>query len=90
MKSLSKKYFILLAGLLFVTSVILDPLQHEYFESEDSKIECQFCKSEVSNPIQSNLGLVKISLSAILIARISEEFISYKFNNFSSRAPPKI
>lgn len=90
MKLLSKKYFILLAGLLFVTSVTLDPLQHEYFESEDSKIECQFCKNEVFNSIQSNLGLEKISLSAILIARISEEFISYKFNNFSSRAPPKI
>ena len=48
MKLLSKKYFILLAGLLFVTSVSLDPLQHEYFESEDSKIECQFCKNKVT------------------------------------------
>jgi hypothetical protein len=90
MKSLSKKYFILLAGLLFVTSVSLDPLQHEYFESEDSKIECQFCKNKVSKPIQFKVGIAKISLSAILIVVINEDFISYKFNNFYSRAPPKI
>ena len=90
MKLLSKKYFILLAGLLFVTSVTLDPLQHEYFESEDSKIECQICKNEVYNPIQSKIGIAKISLSAILKVVTHEDFISYRFNNFYSRAPPKI
>ena len=89
MKFIGKKYFILLTGLLFVTSVSLDPLFHGFIESESSQIECQFCKNNISIPTQSNVDLVKIFLSTTLPVEINENFISFNFNNYFSRAPPK-
>ena len=88
-KFIGKKYFILLTGLLFVTSVSLDPLFHGFIESESSQIECQFCKNEVSDPIETKIGIVKVSLSSILKDEINENFISFNLNNYYSRAPPK-
>ncbi len=89
MKFFGKKYFILLTGLFFVTSVSLDPLYHEFIEDESSRIECQFCKNEVSGPIKSTVDIVKVSLSTILKVEINENFISFNLNNYYSRAPPK-
>ena len=89
MKFFGKKYFILLTGLLFVTSVSLDPLYHEFVGAESSPIECLLCKNEVSDPIKSTVGIVKVSLSTILKVEINENFISFNLNNYYSRAPPK-
>ena len=89
MKFFGKKYFILLTGLFFVTSVSLDPLYHEFVEDESSRIECQLCKNKVSGPIKSTVGIVKVSLSTILKVEINENFISFNLNNYYSRAPPK-
>ena len=89
MKFFGKKYFILLTGLFFVTSVSLDPLYHEFIEDESSRIECQFCKNEVSGPIKSTVDIVKVSLSTILKVEINENFISFNLNKYYSRAPPK-
>ena len=89
MKFFGKKYFILLTGLFFVTSVSLDPLYHEFIEDESSQIECQLCKNEVSGLIKSTVDIVKVSLSTILKVEINENFISFNLNNYYSRAPPK-
>ena len=89
MKFFGKKYFILLTGLFFVTSLSLDPLYHEFIEDESSQIECQLCKNEVSGPIKSTVDIVKVSLSTILKVEINENFISFNLNNYYSRAPPK-
>ena len=89
MKFFGKKYFILLTGLFFVTSVSLDPLYHEFIEDESSQIECQLCKNEVSGPIKSTVDIVKVSLSTILKVEINENFISFNLNKYYSRAPPK-
>jgi hypothetical protein len=88
-KFFGKKYFILVTGLLFVTSVSLDPLYHAFFQGESTQIECQFCKNEVPGTIRTNLGIDKVSLSEILKVEINENFISFNHNSYYSRAPPK-
>ena len=89
MKIVAKKYLILLAGLIFVTSIFVDPLYHEFSEDEYSQAECQFCKNNISIPTQSNVDSVKIFLSTTLPVEINENFISFNFYNYFSRAPPK-
>ena len=89
MKIVTKKYLILVAGLIFITSIFVDPLYHEFSEDEYFQIECQFCKNNISIPIESNVDLVKIFLSTALQVEINENFISFNFNNYFSRAPPK-
>mgnify|MGYP000990444634 CR=1 FL=1 len=89
MKIVTKKYLILLTGLIFVTAIFIDPLYHEFSEDEPFQIECQFCKNEVSDPIETKIGIVKVSLSTILKVEINENFISFNLNNYYSRAPPK-
>ena len=88
MNFFGKKYFVLIVGLLFVTSLSLDSLYHGYIEGESSQIECQFCKNEVSGSIQSKVGIATISLSKILKIEINKNFISFNLKNFYSRAPP--
>ena len=48
MKLLNKRYFILLAGLLFVTSVSSDSLLHKFSDNLAYEIECQLCINEIA------------------------------------------
>ena len=90
MKFFNKKYLLLLAGLLFVSTVTLDPFHHDFFESDHSEAECHLCINEISDPIKSESGLTKLSISNILNVTKVENFTSYNSKNFHSRAPPKI
>ena len=89
MKLLNKRYFILLAGLLFVTSVSSDSLQHRFIEDETSHIECLLCDNTVSDSVETQINVDKVSLSEILKDEINNNFISFNLNSYYSRAPPK-
>ncbi len=89
MKFLTKKYFILLVGLLFVVPISLEPLFHEFSEDEYFQAECKFCQNALSTPTETKTELVSTFLSSTFLAEINEPFISFSFANFYSRAPPK-
>ena len=84
-----KKYLTLLLGLLFLNSVSLEPIYHELLEHESSKIECQLCKNDASNSIESILDLDEVILPNDLQVEKIDDFVSFNFKNFYSRAPPK-
>ncbi|GIT62030.1 MAG: hypothetical protein Ct9H300mP20_18570 [Gammaproteobacteria bacterium] len=87
---LNKRYFILLAGLLFVTSVSSDSLLHKFSDNLADEIECQLCINEIAEETQSlNLEnkLFKISL---FILDLDENFVFLNPKSYYTRAPPKI
>jgi len=90
MKTLNKKYFLLLAGILFVSSASLDPLFHEFSIDSSHEIQCQFCENEIDDVIKSKVLLEKIALLNNYKVEIANNFISRELKNFFSRAPPKI
>ena len=91
MKFLSNKYLILLAGILFVISASLDPLNHGFSEHDHdvAEIECQFCENEVFDTNQSKSKLAKASYLTVFKIEINQLFISYLPKYSHSRAPPK-
>ena len=89
MKFIGKKYFILLTGLLFVTSVSFHSVEHRFIDDQISHIECLLCDNTVSDSVESNVIVEKVSLSEILKVEINENFISFNLNSYYSRAPPK-
>lgn len=90
-KFLSNKYLILLAGILFVISASLDPLNHGFSEHDHdvAEIECQFCENEVFDTNDLNSKLAKVSFTKLFKIEIKQEFISFSPKNFHSRAPPR-
>ena len=83
------KNFILIAGLLFVTSASFHSVEHRFIDDEISHIECLLCDNTVSDSVKSNVIVDKVSLSEILKVEINENFISFNLNSYHSRAPPK-
>ena len=89
MKLFGNKNFILIAGLLFVTSVSFHSVEHRFIDDEISHIECLLCDNTVSDSVVSNIIFDKVSVSEILKVDINENFISFNLNSYYSRAPPK-
>ena len=89
MKLFGNKNFILIAGLLFVTSVSFHSVEHRFIDDEISHIECLLCDNTDSDSVESNVIFDKVSLSEILKVDINENFISFNLNYYYSRAPPK-
>ena len=89
MKLFGNKNFILIAGLLFVTSVSFHSVEHRFIDDEISHIECLLCDNTDSDSVESNVIVHKVSLSEILKVDINENFISFNLNSNYSRAPPK-
>ena len=89
MKIFVNKNFILIAGLLFVTSASFHSVEHRFIDDEISHIECLLCDNTVSDSVESKVIFDRISLSEILKAEINANFISFNLNSYYSRAPPK-
>ena len=90
MKFLSKRYFILLAGLLFVTSVSSDSLLHKFSDNLAYEIECQLCINEIAEETQSLILENQIFKIYLLILDLDEKFVFLNPKNYYTRAPPKI
>jgi len=89
MRHFNIKYFVLLAGLLFATTVAIDPLHHEYTSHDSVEAECQFCENELNDISQSHVDVKDVSFLKVFKVEINEIFISNISKNFHSRAPPK-
>ncbi|MFL2698305.1 MAG: hypothetical protein ACJ0F4_03825 [Gammaproteobacteria bacterium] len=89
MRFMNKKYFILLAGLLVLTSA-LDPVLHEYSDDLVYESECQLCSNEISKEVQPlTIKNIEFKLSHMKVEKV-DDFVSVTPKNFYSRAPPKI
>ena len=89
MKLFGNKNFVLITGLLFVTSVSFHSVEHRFIDDEISHIECLLCDNTVSVSIETQINVDKVSLSEILKDEINNNFISFNLNSYYSRAPPK-
>ena len=85
----SKRRCLFLASLLFLAYTSVDIAHHTYSDSKASQIECQFCKNDISDSVQSATLITTVSLSKLLSSEIKEAFASLTSKNFQSRAPPK-
>ena len=90
MNNLSKKTFIFLAGFLFVSSITSDPLIHDHFEDNDSFVECQLCENKTFDLADTKTSINKAYAFQKNSEGINQDFVSPVFQNFQSRAPPKI
>ena len=84
-----KKKFLLVAGLLFVTSASVHSIEHRFIDEDIYHIECLLCDNTVSDSIETQINVDKVSLSEILKDEINNNFISFNLNSYYSRAPPK-
>ena len=84
-----KKKFLLVAGLLFLTSTSVHSIEHRFIDEDISHIECLLCDNTVSDSIETQINVDKVSLSEILKDEINNNFISFNLNSYYSRAPPK-
>ena len=84
------KFFLLLVGFIFAVASSADPLIHGYGDAESYQIECQFCKSDVSELLNPNSVETNNYLSIIKKVEVYENYISITKHNYSPRAPPKI
>jgi len=88
-KFFKKKYFILLAGLLFVTSVSSDSFLHEFSDDFSYESECHLCIIEIAEENQSFTIQNKVFEISIDIGYLNEDFVLITPNSYYSRAPPK-
>ena len=89
MRTGKNNLLLLIAGLLFITSVSADSLIHDHISEEETSIECQYNENKTVDVNQN-----KPYLSAeVLLEKIDEDlnqtFQSPNTNFFHSRAPPK-
>ena len=84
------KFFLLLVGFIFAVASSADPLIHSYGDAESYQIECQFCKSDVSELLNPNSVETNNYLSIIKKVEVYENYISIIKHDYSSRAHPKI
>lgn len=87
---LNKKYLPILVGLFFVSSLVIEPLHHNEYESEHSEAECHYCVSEILDDLLFDTSTEKLSLSIFFNSKNLDFFSPHIFKNFYSRAPPKI
>ena len=89
MRTGKNNLLLLIAGLLFISSVSADSLIHDHISEEETSIECQYNENKTVDVNQN-----KPYLSAeVLLEKIDEDlnqtFQSPNTNFFHSRAPPK-
>ena len=87
---LNKKYLPILVGLFFVSSLVIEPLHHNEYESEHSEAECHYCVIEILDDLLFDTSTEKLSLSIFFNSKNLDFFSPRIFKNFHSRAPPKI
>ncbi len=85
-----KQILLLITGVLFVGSSLLEPIFHDHFEIEHTSFECMLCSGDVSTPSEFKHSIFYQPLLDTLSVKTNDPEISPQFNIFQSRAPPKI
>ena len=89
MRTGKNNLLLLIAGLLFITSVSADSLIHDHISEEETSIECQYNENKTVDVNQNKPYLS----GEVLLEKINEDlnqtFQSPNTNFFHSRAPPK-
>ena len=86
----NKKYLFILAGLFLVSSLALEPLHHNEYESEHSEAECHYCINETLDDFLVDTPTGNLFLSIYFNSKDLDIFNPQIIKNFHSRAPPKI
>lgn len=89
MINLKSRAFLLVAGVIFVTSTALHPIYHDHYEDDYSVTECLACSKETSKPTEFTHSIAYSSLIDLISSEIDSPLISGRFTTFHSRAPPK-
>ena len=89
MKTGKNNLLLLIAGLLFITSVSADSLIHDDISEEETSIECQYNEYKTVDINQNNPSLIGKNLLKIIDEDLNQTFQSPNTNYFYSRAPPK-
>ena len=79
----------LIAGLLFITSVLADSLIHDHISEEETSIECQYNENKTVDINQNKPSLIGKTLLEKIDEDLNQTFQSPNTNFFHSRAPPK-
>ena len=89
MNNFNKKTFIILAGLLFASSITSDPLIHDHLDSSNSTVECEYCENKTFDASEAKTQVDNTFISVLTSCEVKKNFHSPSFQNFQSRAPPK-
>ena len=89
MKTGKNNLLLLIAGLLFITSVSADSLIHKHILEEETSIECQYNENKTVDINQNKPNLIGKILLEKTDEDVNQTFQSPNTNFFYSRAPPK-
>ena len=89
MKTGKNNLLLLIAGLLFITSVSADSLIHDHISEEETSIECQYNENKTVDINQNKPSLIGKTLLEKIDEDINQTFQSPNTNYFYSRTPPK-
>ena len=89
MKTGKNKFLLLIAGLLFITSVSADSIIHDHISEEEILIECQYNENKTVDINKNKPSLIGKTLLEKIDEDLNQTFQSPNTNFFYSRAPPK-
>ena len=86
MKTGKNNLLLLIAGLLFITSVSADSLIHDHISEEETSIECQYNENKTVDINQNKPSLISKTLLEKIDKDLNQTFQSPNTNYFYSRA----
>lgn len=89
MKTGKNNFLLLIAGLLFITSVSADSIIHDHISEEEILIECQYNENKTVDINKNKPSLIGKTLLKKIDEDLNQTFQSPNTNFFYSRAPPK-
>ena len=89
MKTGKNNLLLLIAGLLFITSVSADSLIHDHISEEETSIDCQYNENKTVDISQNKPSLIGKNLLKKIDEDLNQTFQSPNTNYVYSRAPPK-
>ena len=89
MKTGKNNFLLLIAGLLFITSVSADSIIHDHISEEEILIECQYNENKTVDINKNKPSLIGKTLLEKIDEDLNQTFQSPHTNFFYSRAPPK-
>lgn len=89
MKTGKNNFLLLIAGLLFITSVSADSIIHDHISEEEILIECQYNENKTVDINKNKPSLIGKTLLEKIDEDLNQTFQSPNTNFFHSRAPPK-
>ena len=88
MKTGKNNLLLLIAGLLFITSVSADSLIHDHISEEETSIECQYNENKTVDINQNKPSFIGKTLLEKIYEDLTQTFQSPNTKYFYSRAPP--